>query len=51
MSSKRATIHIDGQAHEVAAGRNLLEVALELGLDLPYFCWHPALRAVGACRQ
>ncbi len=51
MSSKRATIHIDGQAHEVAAGRNLLEVALELGLDLPYFCWHPALGAVGACRQ
>ena len=22
-----------------------------LGIDLPYFCWHPALGSVGACRQ
>ncbi|MFO6295813.1 hypothetical protein, partial [Pseudomonas aeruginosa] len=20
-------------------------------LDIPYFCWHPALGSVGACRQ
>ena len=31
--------------------RNLLEVCLSLRLDLPYFCWHPALGSVGACRQ
>ena len=24
---------------------------LSLGFDLPYFCWHPALGSVGACRQ
>ena len=30
---------------------NLLAVCLSLGLDLPYFCWHPALGSVGACRQ
>ena len=24
---------------------------LSLGYDLPYFCWHPALGSVGACRQ
>ncbi|HZU89216.1 MAG TPA: NADH-quinone oxidoreductase subunit NuoG, partial [Stellaceae bacterium] len=24
---------------------------LSLGLDIPYFCWHPALGSVGACRQ
>ena len=46
-----ATIHIDGVAHEVEAGRNLLESCLSLGLDLPYFCWHPAMGSVGACRQ
>ncbi|MEQ1438081.1 NADH-quinone oxidoreductase subunit NuoG [Fontimonas sp. SYSU GA230001] len=46
-----ATIHIDGKAHVVDPSRNLLEVALELGYDLPYFCWHPALGSVGACRQ
>jgi len=45
------TIHIDGTPHTVPAGRNLLQTCLGLGLDLPYFCWHPALGSVGACRQ
>ncbi|MCY2923963.1 MAG: 2Fe-2S iron-sulfur cluster-binding protein, partial [Planctomycetota bacterium] len=30
---------------------NLLEACLSLGFDVPYFCWHPVLRSVGACRQ
>ncbi|MEX2575912.1 MAG: NADH-quinone oxidoreductase subunit NuoG [Halofilum sp. (in: g-proteobacteria)] len=45
------TIHVDGQTHEIGEGKNLLEACLELGYDLPYFCWHPALGSVGACRQ
>ena len=45
------TICIDDKRHEVDAQRNLLEVCLSLRLDLPYFCWHPALGSVGACRQ
>lgn len=28
----------------------MLEAALDNGLDLPYFCWHPAMGSVGACR-
>jgi len=44
-------IRIDGAEYEVEAGGNLLQTALELGLDLPYFCWHPALGSAGACRQ
>ncbi len=44
-------IQVDGQSHEVEAGGNVLEACLELGYDLPYFCWHPALGSVGACRQ
>ena len=44
-------IKIDNQEYEVAAGENLLKTALELGIDLPYFCWHPAMGSVGACRQ
>ncbi|RYZ47949.1 MAG: NADH-quinone oxidoreductase subunit NuoG, partial [Sphingobacteriales bacterium] len=24
---------------------------LGLGLDLPYFCWHPSMGSIGACRQ
>ncbi len=46
-----ATIIVDGRSYQVEAGRNLLETCLSLGFDLPYFCWHPALGSVGACRQ
>ena len=44
-------IRIDGTEYEVDGGRNLLETCLALGLDLPYFCWHPAMGSIGACRQ
>ncbi|QBQ55575.1 NADH-quinone oxidoreductase subunit NuoG [Nitrosococcus wardiae] len=46
-----AIIHIDDQSYEVDAGHNLLQACLSLGFDLPYFCWHPAMGSVGACRQ
>ena len=45
------TIHVDGREHEAREGDNLLESVLGLGYDLPYFCWHPELGSVGACRQ
>src|SRR4051812_36899269 len=44
-------IYIDNKPYNVKAGKNLLETSLALGIDLPYFCWHPALGSVGACRQ
>ena len=45
-------LYIDGRAYTAETrGRNLLEVCLGLGLNVPYFCWHPAFRSVGACRQ
>ncbi|MYI01444.1 MAG: NADH-quinone oxidoreductase subunit NuoG, partial [Gammaproteobacteria bacterium] len=44
-------ITIDGVTYEVNAGSNLLQECLSLGLDLPYFCWHPCMGSVGACRQ
>ena len=46
-----ATIFVDGKPYAVKDGQNLLEACLSLGFDLPYFCWHPALHSVGACRQ
>ncbi|VFS51904.1 NADH-quinone oxidoreductase subunit G [Budvicia aquatica] len=46
-----ATIHVDGKEYEVDGAENLLQACLSLGLDIPYFCWHPALGSVGACRQ
>ncbi|MBA3581959.1 MAG: NADH-quinone oxidoreductase subunit NuoG [Gammaproteobacteria bacterium] len=46
-----ATIHVDGKTYEVDDTDNLLQACLSLDLDIPYFCWHPALGSVGACRQ
>jgi NADH-quinone oxidoreductase subunit G len=46
-----ARIHIDGRQYDVSGSDNLLHACLSLGLDIPYFCWHPALGSVGACRQ
>lgn len=46
-----ATIFVDGKRLEVDGADNLLQACLSLGLDIPYFCWHPALGSVGACRQ
>ncbi|KUJ81519.1 NADH-quinone oxidoreductase subunit NuoG [Microbulbifer flavimaris] len=45
------TITVDGEDYEVEAGQNLLSICLSRGIDLPYFCWHPAMGSVGACRQ
>lgn len=45
------TIEVDGVRYEVREGANLLQACLSQGLDLPYFCWHPSLGSVGACRQ
>ncbi len=46
-----ATIHIENRPYEVDDTENLLQQCLTLGFDLPYFCWHPAMGSVGACRQ
>ena len=46
-----ANIKIDGQDVTANPQDNLLQVCLSHGFDLPYFCWHPALGSVGACRQ
>ena len=46
-----AKIHVDGNSYEVNGADNLLQACLSLGLDISYFCWHPALGSVGSCRQ
>jgi NADH-quinone oxidoreductase subunit G len=45
------TFLVDGKAYTAKPDENLLQACLGAGLDLPYFCWHPALGSVGACRQ
>jgi NADH-quinone oxidoreductase subunit G len=43
-------IRIDGKYYDVKPEKNLLETCLSLGIDIPHFCFHPALGSVGACR-
>ena len=44
-------IVVDNEEYEVEEGQNLLHACLSHGLELPYFCWHPSLGSIGACRQ
>ncbi len=46
-----ATIYVDGKTYEVNPNNNLLHECLQKGIDIPYFCWHPAMGSVGSCRQ
>lgn len=46
-----AILHIDGKTYDVDGSDNLLQACLSLGIDVPYFCYHPALGSVGSCRQ
>jgi NADH-quinone oxidoreductase subunit G len=46
-----ATVYVDNRPYPMNDRQNLLHGCLSLGMNLPYFCWHPALGSVGACRQ
>mgnify|MGYP003663123357 FL=1 len=48
---KKATIYIDDVPYQVSLDNNLLAGVLSNKLNLPYFCWHPSMGSVGACRQ
>jgi NADH-quinone oxidoreductase subunit G len=43
-------VTINGQELTVPKGKTVLEAALENGIELPYYCFHPALGVDGSCR-
>lgn len=43
-------ITINNREIEAEEGTNLLDVALKNDIDIPYFCYHPALKVSGNCR-
>jgi len=45
------TFIADGRPIHATPEQNLLAACLAAQLDIPYFCWHPAMGAVGSCRQ
>jgi NADH-quinone oxidoreductase subunit G len=41
---------IDGKQVEVPAGTTIIQAADKLGIDIPRYCYHPALPVAGNCR-
>ena len=44
------TLTIDGRAVTVEKGKTVLQAAIEHGLSIPYYCYHPGLGIDGSCR-
>ena len=44
-------LKIDNQEIEVKSGTTVLQAALKQGIEIPYYCYHPALEVVGSCRM
>jgi NADH-quinone oxidoreductase subunit G len=44
------TLTIDGRAVTVAKGTSVLQAAIEAGIEVPYYCYHPGLGVDGSCR-
>src|SRR5688572_32507238 len=44
------TLTIDGRAVTVPKGKTVLQAAIESGVKIPYYCYHPGLGIDGSCR-
>lgn len=42
---------IDGKEIEVPKGTRVIEAAKQVGVDVPYYCYHPGLSIAGNCRM
>jgi NADH-quinone oxidoreductase subunit G len=45
-----STFILDGKEIEFKNGETIIQAAKDAGIDIPHFCWHPALSIVGNCR-
>jgi NADH-quinone oxidoreductase subunit G len=44
------TLTIDGRQVTVEKGKTVLQAAIESGVPIPYYCYHPGLGVDGSCR-
>jgi NADH-quinone oxidoreductase subunit G len=44
------TLTIDGKSVTVDKGKTVLQAAIESGIKVPYYCYHPGLGIDGSCR-
>src|SRR5262245_56583679 len=45
------TLQIDGRSVTVEDGLNVIQAAERLGIEIPHYCYHPALTIAGNCRM
>jgi len=44
------TLTIDGRQITVEKGKTVLQAAIESGISVPYYCYHPGISIDGSCR-
>ncbi|MBA2258760.1 MAG: (2Fe-2S)-binding protein, partial [Acidobacteria bacterium] len=44
------SLTIDGRQVTVEKGRTVLQAAIECGVKVPYYCYHPGISIDGSCR-
>ena len=44
------TLTIDGRQVTTPKGRTVLQAAIEAGISVPYYCYHPGISVDGSCR-
>jgi NADH-quinone oxidoreductase subunit G len=44
------TLAIDGRQVTVEKGKTVLQAAIEAGISVPYYCYHPGIGIDGSCR-
>ncbi|HEU4480802.1 MAG TPA: 2Fe-2S iron-sulfur cluster-binding protein, partial [Actinomycetota bacterium] len=50
-SPDKVNVTINGQSVETEKGRLLIDVAEEIGVFVPRFCYHPGMKSVAVCRM
>jgi NADH-quinone oxidoreductase subunit G len=50
MRMETVTLTIDGRQITVEKGKTVLQAAIESGISVPYYCYHPGIGIDGSCR-
>lgn len=51
MDKQKVKINVNGIDYEVEAGQNVLSACRSVGVEIPFFCYHPHLKVAGSCRM
>ena len=51
MEAQKVKVNINGADYDIEAGLNILEACKSVGVEVPFFCYHPSLKVAGSCRM